>query len=262
MAWVPVAAGVAFLASMFGKGRTVEYRDNPETQRQLQQQNAMIEDLKRGLDQAVAEAKKRSDPAHFRTQQKAVFQEFLSRLGSMSFVDCLPEQLRGARNVMVIGDVGTGKSSLLNQLFGLRLPVGIGHTTTHAQAVFTEERSVIWDTAGCNQDFAYYDPDTLNLIHSMALVVVLYNTSLVTAEPALRTACKIKGVAGVVCVRTMCDRRTAADVLTVNEETQRDRNLLADCNLSGVRVFQTSATAPDQWENARLRSFMLTGVCG
>jgi predicted GTPase len=35
-------------------------------------------------------------------------------------------------NIVMLGKISTGKSSLLNKLFGLKLKVGVGETTTKA----------------------------------------------------------------------------------------------------------------------------------
>jgi ribosome biogenesis GTPase A len=48
----------------------------------------------------------------------------------------------------LVGGISAGKSSLLNSLLGLKLPVGVGETTKEAKIVFKTDKIEIYDTPG------------------------------------------------------------------------------------------------------------------
>lgn len=216
-----------------------------------------LEMLRRKYAEAREEAKKRGDPTYFREAQQKIFDELLQTLPRMTFESPIPKGLRHERNVMVIGDVSVGKSALLNHLFGLNLPMGVGHCTTDIAVAYNDGRLVVWDTFGCNQDFEFYEAKSLAFIKHVGLVVILYSTSLSTTRNIVAVVNKIKGPSGFVCARTKCDAcQPCVDRLTIDEEMQRDRDHLAKLGISGARLFKTAACGPDSFENEALKRCM------
>lgn len=246
-----------------GSRHTVEYRTDPSVLAALDSQRTLIQQITAQLDDARREAKERSDPQLFRQQQKRIFAEFLARLDTMQFTDPIPEALHGARHVLVTGDVSVGKSSLLNTLFDIQppLPTGIGHTTEGVDAVYNHDGAVVvWDSKGANQDFEFYNPDALNMVKGVDLIIVLYSSSLSTVENIVRVVLAIKsGLSGVAFARTQCDNHSAADVLTVDQEMERDRAFLATLTTaaSTASFFRTSKRGG--FDNDALRSMILGG---
>lgn len=184
------------------------------------------------------------------------FQRYLDALGEMTFTTPIPPELQTAHNVLVIGDVSCGKSSLLNKLFNLRLKVGTGGTTEKVEAVFNDGTSIVRDSPGGNQDFAYYDPTTLNFIHGVSIVVVFYESSLGTVSDILRVCHKLKGRA-VVCVRTKCDLYDPSpDCRSLDEEMERDRATAKSLAVDGLQFYKTACYGANTFDNDRVRALM------
>jgi hypothetical protein len=265
--WIRVfeLAGQMF-KTIFGRdgGPRVEYRTDPETQRQLQAAQAQLGELQAQLVASMAEAKKRSDPAFFKQAQKDVFKALIGKLAAgLELTSAIPPMFALARNVLVIGDVSSGKSSLLNRLFAIQPPLkaGIGHTTLGVAAVHTVGNVVLWDSAGGNQDLMFYDLDTLNFIKGASAVVILYETSLVTVSPVVQVVAAIKqrDATQFVCVRTKCDLYDpATDENTIAEEVAVDRaHLSGDLGLPAARILTTAAKGGCDFENAALKAWIM-----
>ena len=175
----------------------------------------------------------------------------------MKFTSPLPPHARECFNSLVMGDVSVGKSSLLNALFGLHLAVGVGHTTNDVSPVHQDGRGIIWDSAGVNRDLSLYDVNSLNFIYGVQLVAILYSTSLCTVATTVAIVNKIKGASSFVCVRTQCDRHSARDALSLDQEMERDRQFLEEMGIVGVRLFKTAAEGPNRFDADRLRAVLL-----
>ena len=247
---------------MGGRSSRVEYRTDPATLRALEAQRAQLASITQELAAAREEAKRRSDPKLFKQSQKEIFARFITGLKDMSFTSAIPAELQVARNVLVIGDVSSGKSSLLNALFGLHLAVGVGHTTTEVTPVHNDGRTIVWDSPGGNRDFAFYDPTALNFIYGASFVVVLYKTSISTVDDIVNVVKAIKkDTSAFVCVRTQCDLHDATrDALSIDQEMARDRDFLAARGLGGVRLLKTAARGSQPFENAALLQLMTLGA--
>jgi tRNA U34 5-carboxymethylaminomethyl modifying GTPase MnmE/TrmE len=155
-----------------------------------------------------------------------------------------------------------GKTSLLNALFGLALPVGMGHTTTGAAPVVKDaaNKLVVWDTAGNNQDFNYLDPEQLSLFHSADLVFVLYDNSLLACDKIVRTVAQIKG-SRCVLLRTKCDMWEAGHTNTIDQEIAKDRADLVQWGIgtsTNIEIYKTSKRGG--FDNATVRALLLPTI--
>ena len=54
---------------------------------------------------------------------------------------------------MYIGATSVGKTSLINNLFGTKLGVGMGKTTNETSLAFENKDIRVWDSVGQNSDF-------------------------------------------------------------------------------------------------------------
>ena len=64
----------------------------------------------------------------YQAAKEIVFKSFVDNVYKLNFTDKIPKQ-NGDRNFIVIGNISAGKTSLINYVFGLKLPVGLGDTT-------------------------------------------------------------------------------------------------------------------------------------
>jgi small GTP-binding protein len=226
-----------------GGKHTVEYRTDPAVLEMLQQQKDLTESLIKRLNDADAAAKVAKDPKVFNMEEEKIFRALLQGLVTMDFVDALPAMYKCKKNVLFIGDVSVGKSSLINFLYGTDLKVAVGHETKVVTAVHETARTIIWDAPGNNRDFSYYDPDALNFIHSVDLVLILYQSSLSTVDKifAVVHTIKKKNPNSVFVVRTKCDMFSDRDQRTVQQEVEVDRQFLQQQGAGNVRIFTTSA---------------------
>jgi len=231
----------------------------PAVQQQIIDNGAEIRRLQ---DEARALKEKEAQEAeNAKLEQKQRFAEFIARLPEALGLDSpIPSELRGASHVVVLGDVSAGKSSLLNRLFGLSLAVGVGHTTGVAAPVFTDGVTVVWDAAGANQDFEFLRPENLALLANATQILVLFRDSLSASSHLLLTAHRLKGSAGVTCVRTQCDRFSASSLQqarSLEQEVAEDYATLGKMNISGVRIYSSAAVGANEFENAQLKQKML-----
>ena len=237
----------------------IVYQKDPALLAQLEQQRAQLCLLQQQLEAIKKEAERRQDPLYYRQNQEELLERFLETLKNqgLHFQSVLDPQIAHLHNVLVIGDVSCGKSSLLNCLFDLQLKAGRGHTTTDISPVYHADSCVVWDSPGGNNEaFAFYDPDTLNFIHSVSLVVVLYETSLITVKNIVRVCAAIKGKSLVV-ARTKCDLFHPGEA-SIDDEMQKDIDVLRRLHIGDVQVFTTSALGKHLFENQLLRNAMCT----
>jgi len=226
----------------------------------LERQAAIISQLEKRLADAMAEARRSNDPKHFRKAQMEVVEDFLRMLKNREFqlTDMLPAEAVGKFNSLVMGDISTGKTMLLNKLFSLDNPTGVGDCTKEVEIATYGPKFVVWDSAGINRDLMIYDPDTLNFIHSMNVVVIAYESSLLTAQAVVKVVHAIKGTGGFVCVRTKCDLWKSSDKFSIDQEMSRDREFLESIgiNSSEVRFFRTATQGANEFDNADLLRLM------
>jgi len=236
-----------------GGKHTVEYRTDPAVLELLKQQKDLTDSLLKRLDVADAAARVAKNPKLFNVEEQKIFRALLDGLVTMDFVDALPTQYKSKKNVLFIGDVSVGKSSLINSLYSTQLKVAVGHETKQVTAVAEIGNTIIWDAPGNNRDFSYYDPDALNFIHSVDLVLILFQSSLTTVDKIFEVvhAIKKRNANSLYVIRTKCDMFSERDERTVAQEVALDRQFLQQQGAGDVRIFTTSARGG--FENEQLK---------
>jgi hypothetical protein len=104
----------------------------------------------------------------------------------------------------------------LNKFLNLKLKTGVGETTDKATLVASNGAIDILDSPGANDDFNFYDINTLALFHCVDRVFLLYRTSLKDVKDILRILKVIKPDSTYL-VRTQCDNFSESDYKSLHE---------------------------------------------
>ena len=110
----------------------VEYRTDPEVQKQLEQSKAQVQQmtnclaqLQKEYENAKEEARKLQNPQKYEELKEQAFIAFVNNIHKLKFTDKIPKK-DGHRHFVAIGNISVGKSSLLNYIYKLNLAVGMG----------------------------------------------------------------------------------------------------------------------------------------
>ena len=96
------------------------------------------------------------------------------------------------------------------------------------------------DSPGANDDFNFYDVNTLGLFHCVDRVFLLYRTSLKDVKDILRIM-KIIKPDETYLVRTQCDNFAEDDLRSLDEEIDQDQKFLTEKIGHKFPIFATSA---------------------
>ena len=97
--------------------------DSNKTVSQVQQK---INLLKKELQEADEKAEAKKDPKLYNELKKEAFDMFLKELETIKFGDPIKRTDSKEKHYIVIGIISSGKTSLLNTIFKLNEPVGLG----------------------------------------------------------------------------------------------------------------------------------------
>lgn len=204
-----------------------EYRVPPATQQLLDQQKAQLAAHEK-------QAMERKDPKLYKSNAENLFRTFVAGVEKLELTDLI-KKAPGERHVGFIGPISSGKTTLINVLWNKQLPVALGHCTNTCEVVHRAKNLVIWDVAGQNDDYKFYDANSLAFVKSLDLCVVLFDNDIAMISNVLRIVHKLNPKAMIV-VRTKVDQHNASNIRTVAEEKQRDAQQLkqllgADINI-------------------------------
>eukprot|EP00026_Physarum_polycephalum_P017278 Phypoly_transcript_18451.p1 GENE.Phypoly_transcript_18451~~Phypoly_transcript_18451.p1 ORF type:complete len:251 (+),score=21.81 Phypoly_transcript_18451:48-755(+) len=192
--------------------------------------------------QEISPTRKRLEEqaAQFQAQKQAdTLDTFLRGLWCLFLTDTIPRSEAGEKHFIFTGPVSAGKSSLLNKLLGLHLPVGYGHATTAATPVVKDRvnKVVIWDCP----DYRYLNVNQLGFFKSADIVFLLCDSGLESAEQIVRAIVQITGADRCVILMTKCDAIMVRRCRTVDQEVEATRKTLAGWGIQDIRVMPTSA---------------------
>lgn len=159
----------------------------------------------------------------------------------------------------MIGPISSGKSSLLNQILGLKLKTGVGETTDKATVVASNGKIDILDSPGANDDFNFYDVETLALFHSVHRVFLLYRTSLKDVKDIMRILKVIKPDETYL-VRTQCDNFSESDFKGLDEEIDTDKQYVEKTIGHKFPIFATSARKGIEFADNKHVSDLIRGM--
>jgi predicted GTPase len=193
------------------------YVANPETTKKLevaQQQLATFEQ----------QARAQGNPQLYTANATKLLDNFIEHLRELNLTEAI-QKAPNERHVGVIGDISCGKSTFLNNMFGLSLPVALGHCTTKCEPVHRLRRAggdiVYWDVPGKNDDFRFYQVENLSFVKSLDVCIILYDNDIAMVRDVVRV---VNGVCPgkVIAVRTKLDQYVAGNARTPSQEKQRD----------------------------------------
>jgi small GTP-binding protein len=247
----------------YHRALSVEKERNEQEKKKLQIQQQKMECEAESLKEELHIVKANSvsidgNPQKIVQVQNACYKAFLDKLPSnlLDFSDPFPPHLRVYQNVVLVGDVSVGKSSLLNAMFDLKLPVGANHTTTKVKNVHQDGNTVFWDTPGQNtKDQLLHNVDSIQILKAMDVIVIMYISDLNTIMDLCDLIHTLKRP--TVLVRMKADQVLAAEKrgeTPLSDYLTQDR-LLAD--LRGWKVFACSAWDPAGLDNDQVKQLLL-----
>lgn len=211
-------------------GPTV-YVPDPATQQQL-----VV--LQNKLEKVEKEAQVAGDPNLYVANANKILDNLIEKIPEMKLTQSI-EIKTGEVHVGVVGNISVGKSTLLNAMFGLKLPVSMDHCTEGCKVVHRKELHYFWDVAGKNDDFRFYNPENLSFVKSLGIVVVLYSEDIELSANLIRVVAAINPC-NVVLVRTKVDQYRQQDARSLEEIRERDTKI-AKRWIADPRIFFVSA---------------------
>lgn len=194
------------------------YQVPPETQQILNEQSKKIENLEK-------QAKEQGDPKLFERNSKRLMDTFVAQLSKLELSNIIKKNT-GETHIGFVGPISAGKTSVINALFGLNLPVALGHCTEKCEVVHTENLNVIWDVCGTNDDFKFYKPESLSFIKDLDKVVIVFDNDIAMIANFLKVISKLN--TNIVLIRTKLDQFQAGHVRTMTEEKELDKKKVKD----------------------------------
>ena len=208
------------------------YRVPPETQKALDDQTEKL----KGFEE---EAQRRADPVYFKENSANLMDTFVEALPELKLTEFIKKET-GDTHIGFIGQVSSGKTTMINTLFDKELPVAMGNCTEKCEVVHSEDHMVVWDVAGQNDDYKFYDPMSLSFVKDLDKVVILFDNDISMISNILKVVHKINPD-NMIIVRTKVDQHNNYNVRSVQEEQDLDKEKVK--NLLGVemKVFSVSS---------------------
>lgn len=207
------------------------YRVPPETQKVLEEQSKKLEELEK-------DAMEKSDPKLFQENSKKLIDTFVAQLSKLELTNIIQKNT-GETHIGFVGPISSGKTSLINALFGKNLPVALGHCTDKCEVVHTENLNIIWDVCGQNDDFKFYKPENLSFIKDLDKCVILFDNDIAMIANFLKIIHKINP--NIVLVRTKLDQYQNNHARTVTQEKELDKKKVNELLGIEIEVYYVSS---------------------
>ncbi len=189
------------------------------------------------LEAAKKEAINAGDPALFKTNATKAMDTFVAKLPSLKLTDSIVKKT-GEVHIGVVGNTSAGKSTFLNVLLGLNLPVSMDHCTEKCEIVKQDGLRVYWDVAGRNDQFEFYKVETLAFLKALDVLIVFYCDDIGMITNIMRVGAKLNS--NILLVRTKVDQFRETDARSLAETRVRDERLARE-HIPGARVYFISA---------------------
>ena len=187
-----------------------EYVPDPETIEALAKAEEDIAILEK-------EAEEMGDPNHFTNNIGKMFNNFVEKIGSLTLNDIIHKK-PGETHVGFIGPVTAGKSSFVNEMYGLTEKVALGHCTKECNVVHTtNDGLVVWDMFGSDNDFKYYKPETLSFVKNLDYCVIMFDSDISVVSWIIKTIYTINPNSMII-IRTKVDQCGEDSERSIEEE--------------------------------------------
>ena len=208
------------------------YQVPPETQKVLDEQKEKLEVFEK-------EAVDRGDPKLFEKNSKVLMDNFVKELPKLELTSII-EKKTGEIHIGFLGQISSGKTSLINALYNKQLPVALGHCTDKCEIVHTENLNMIWDVCGQNDDFKFYKPENLSFIKDLDCCVILFDNDIMMISNFLKVVYKINP-SKIILVRTKVDQYSSNHARTITEEKELDKKKVKDLLGTDLDIYYVSA---------------------
>jgi len=188
-------------------------KPDPVPEKKLEETEEKIEEVKKEIDEST-------DPTKLGEQLDKQFSNIVDNIRKLNLTDPI-EKKKDEEHIGVIGPVSSGKTTFINTLFKIDLPVALGHCTTECQVVHREGNKIIWDMPGDNDSFKLYEADTLSFIKSLDKCIIMFDSDPTCISWILKIINAINPEAMII-VRTKVDQHDDDHERTVDEEKLMD----------------------------------------
>ncbi len=206
------------------------YQVPPETQKKLNDAIATVQILE-------AEAVKREDPKYFVENSVIAMDKFVETVKTLNLKEYIAKAA-GERHIGFIGNISAGKTSLLNELYGLNEAVALDHTTEGCKIVHVANNTHYWDVAGSNDDYKFYNAESLAFVKSLDLVVIVFDNDIAMITNFIKVVNAINP--NIIVVRTKCDNASVKNTKSLAQVKAADIAKL-EALIGDPRVYHVSA---------------------
>ena len=227
---------------------------------QMKEQEQMKKKMEEQMKEHEQMKKKMEEQAKKPLNEREAFRRFVAAV-KKSGVTPLYAQHPDIFRIGFLGKVSTGKSSLINALYGSKVAeTGRGQTTKEPTLVgemkltmVTETKVHIYDIPGDDSDYSYADVKALRLVNSLDLLVVVFDDTISYTFKVLDLA--VAFGKHIIFVRNKLDN-SGDDELPWQEELEKDKEHLAKMLPTSVPLplFGVSAKNAFQAVQAALES--------
>jgi hypothetical protein len=197
----------------------------PKTEQKLKETEEKVNKL-------VEEATIQKDPKMFAENSTILFDNFVGNIKELSLTDSF-EKETGVIDVAFIGPVTAGKTTCINVMFKLNEETALGHCTKECRRVYKKDLLAVWDVQGVNNDFKFYDYESLAFIKSTDKNVVMFDNDISMVSRIIKTVYNINPESLLI-VRTKVDQCSESDKRTIEQEKLLDTQKVEE--LLGVKL--------------------------
>jgi len=216
-----------------GDSHHVVYQTNyvhqtpPQVIQQVETQQKQIETLK--INQQTE---------NYGTIMHNLTNNFIKNISELKLTEAITDK-QGKKHIGFIGPISTGKTTMINTLCNIKLPVSLGHCTEGCKKVHTHDNTVIWDMCGTNDDYKFYNSKTLGFIASLDKVAILFSTDISAIANILRVVNEINP--NIVLIRSKVDQHNKLNCRSIEEEHVRDEQAVSELLGKNIKVYNTSS---------------------